>query len=610
LFKRLADWLESRTGYRGLVHEALEEPIPGGARWRYVFGSALTATFAIQLVTGLFLMTSYSPSSSTAWGSVFYITHQMSFGWFLRGIHHFGSQAMVILLVLHMVQVLVAGAYRAPREVNWWFGVLLMMVTLGLSLTGYLLPWDQKGFWATNVATEIAGGTPVVGPALQKVIIGGTEYGNQTLTRFYALHVFVLPMLLIVFVAAHIALFRKHGVTPPRNTRGVIGKFWPEQMFLDIVASAIVLGFLIGLVLYFHGADLDAPADPSGKYPARPEWYFLSLFQFLKKLPGKYETLGALGVPGGIMAVVMLLPLFDRVLPRRLAHFLACGFIFAVLGGAIYLTADAMREDLRDAKFKEDRVAADRARERALQLAVEEGIPSRGAAYLLTEDPLTNGRRVLQAQCLGCHYYEGKGRESIDERGATTMTVQVAPDLHNVTSRAWIRGLLDTPKSATYFGKVPGCDGMGNWKQTSKLKSAELDAVADFVASFAQISDDLTPDEWINDPKVSEHPGFKPFVQKSECVRCHVVGRPGLLTGEDKQDVEQDAPNLFAYGSKRWLARMINKPGAPDLYGFLEKHQQMPSFAGQLSANDLETVIRYLKNDYLGAPASATTRAE
>ena len=113
MFNRLADWLDTRTGYRALVHEALEEPIPGGARWRYVFGSALTSTFVIQLVTGLLLMLAYSPSSSTAWGSVFFINEKMAMGWFIRGIHHFGSQAMVILLAMHLIQVLLAGAYRA-----------------------------------------------------------------------------------------------------------------------------------------------------------------------------------------------------------------------------------------------------------------------------------------------------------------------------------------------------------------------------------------------------------------------------------------------------------------------------------------------------------------
>ena len=212
----LADWLDDRTGYRALVHEALDEPIPGGARWRYVFGSALSTTFLIQVVTGVLLMFSYSPSASTAWGSVFYISDQMTLGWFIRGIHHFGSQAMVVLLALHLIQVLWAGAYRRPREVNWWFGMALLFLTLGFSLTGYLLPWDQKGYWATKVATNITGGAPVLGPYLQKVVVGGPDYGNQTLTRFYGLHVGVLPALFVLCLAAHIALFRRHGLTPPR----------------------------------------------------------------------------------------------------------------------------------------------------------------------------------------------------------------------------------------------------------------------------------------------------------------------------------------------------------------------------------------------------------
>ena len=154
------NWLDSRTGYKHLVHEALEEPIPGGARWRYVFGSALTVDVPDPARDGPAADDVYSPSSSTAWGSVWYITYKMDGGWFIRGLHHFGSQAMVILLLLHMIQVVLAGAYRAPREVNWWFGLALMGVTLGFSLTGYLLPWDQKGYWATKVATKIASGAP------------------------------------------------------------------------------------------------------------------------------------------------------------------------------------------------------------------------------------------------------------------------------------------------------------------------------------------------------------------------------------------------------------------------------------------------------------------
>ena len=171
--KALLDWLDGRTGYRRLVRAALVEPIPGGAKWKYVWGSALTFAVAVQFVTGLALWASYSPNAQGAWESVFHIQHNVAGGWMLRGIHHYMAHATMILLVLHLMQIVVAGAYRAPREVNFWFGIALLHVVLGLSLTGYLLPWDQKGYWATKVATSIASITPLVGPALQEVLVGG-----------------------------------------------------------------------------------------------------------------------------------------------------------------------------------------------------------------------------------------------------------------------------------------------------------------------------------------------------------------------------------------------------------------------------------------------------
>src|SRR4051794_10893089 len=193
----------------------LIENIPGGARWRYVWGSCLAFVFGLQLITGLLLMTSYSPGASTAWSSAYYIQYEMDFGWLIRGLHHFGSQTMVVLLGVHMLQVVIAGAHLPPREVNWWLGLALLGLILGLSLTGYLLPWDQKGYYATQVATNIIGNLPLIGPFVQKVVIGGSEYGHQTLTHFFALHVGVLPPLVVLFVVLHLAAFRRHGVTHP-----------------------------------------------------------------------------------------------------------------------------------------------------------------------------------------------------------------------------------------------------------------------------------------------------------------------------------------------------------------------------------------------------------
>src|SRR6266508_3858895 len=169
--KGLLDWLDQRTGYRKLAREALYERVPGGARWRYVWGSTLVFTLSVQVISGLFLWMAYSPSSQTAWESVYYIQHEMTAGWLLRGIHHYTASIMNVLLVLHLMQVVIDGAYKAPREVNFWFGLAMLMLVLALSLTGYLLPWDQKGFWATKVTTNLAGITPIIGPFLQKLIV-------------------------------------------------------------------------------------------------------------------------------------------------------------------------------------------------------------------------------------------------------------------------------------------------------------------------------------------------------------------------------------------------------------------------------------------------------
>jgi ubiquinol-cytochrome c reductase cytochrome b subunit len=533
---------------------------------------------------------SYSPSSATAWASVFYISNELWCGWFIRGVHHFAAQAMVVLLVLHLLQVLWAGAYRRPRELNWWFGMALLFLTLGFSLSGYLLPWDQKGYWATKVATNIMAGTPVVGPYLQKIVVGGTDYGNQTVTRFYGLHVGVLPALLVLCLAAHVALFRRHGITaPPDAASRPTATFWPEQLFMDTVASAAVLGVIVVLVLAEGGANLDAPADPaSADYPARPEWYFLSLFQMLKLFPGSREVIGTIVIPTALLVVMLLLPFLDRVLPGKVAHFLACGFVFAVVGGGLFLTVQAMRDDSRDERFLEGRRLADAARQRALYLAgsPEAGIPPDGSAYILRRDPLTQGKNVLARRCLSCHVFESKGS------GA-----QTASDLNRFGSRDWVRGLLAQPGSPAYLGKVAKFDGMAEWKRSSKLSAKQLEDVADFVASFALIPDDTTPDDWLNSPGVSDHPGLAPF--QKECGTCHAV--EGLSEGGTR-----DAPKLFGWGSPRWIARMVRNPRSSDKYGFLDAkvENQMPAFGpDQITDSDLEAVVRYLKGDYVkGGP--------
>ena len=220
---------------------------------------------------------------------------------------------MVVVTTLHLLQVTLWGAYRKPRELNWWIGLVMMACLFGFALTGYLLPWDQKGYWATQVATSLIGATPLVGPWLRSVVQGGPEYGNLTLTHFYALHVIVLPAALVALVVAHVALFRKHGVTPRWNAdESVSEPFWPGQLVRDLGAMAVVLALMFVMAARRHGVELEAPADPSSSYDARPEWYFYPLFQLLKFFPGRWELVGAMGAPLVAAGVLFALPLLDR----------------------------------------------------------------------------------------------------------------------------------------------------------------------------------------------------------------------------------------------------------------------------------------------------------
>ena len=227
----LYGWLDNRTGCQKLLHEALYENVPGGSRWRYVWGSTLSFTFMVQVITGIFLWMAYSPSSQTAWESVNYIEHEMWGGWLLRGIHHFTAQAMTVLLVLHLLQVVIDGAYKAPREINFFFGMVLLLLVLGLSLTGYLLPWDQLSFWAITVGTNIASYAPGFGEQVRTILLGGNEVGQNALLRFYALHIIVIPLILIGLISLHLWRVRKDGglaaqgipedrleITPPQES--------------------------------------------------------------------------------------------------------------------------------------------------------------------------------------------------------------------------------------------------------------------------------------------------------------------------------------------------------------------------------------------------------
>lgn len=652
---KLSDWLDHRTGYRKLMDAMLLEHIPGGAKWRYVWGSTLAFVFMIQLVTGVLLMTAYSPGDSTAWGSVYFIQYEMDFGWLIRGLHHFGSQTMVVLLGIHMLQVVIAGAQLPPREINWWLGLGLMGVVLGLSLTGYLLPWDQKGFFATQVATNILGSLPGIGTFLQKIVLGGSVYGNHTLTHFYSLHVAVLPPLLIVLLVAHIAIFRRHGITAPANAQGE-GVFWPDQAFRDLIICLVVFGVMLGLVvygghgnkidapaakageepgLYEHwakagkaglGANLDAPADPLTEgYPARPEWYFLFLFQLLKYFEGPHFLIGAVVIPNGVGVVLFLLPLFGYGRMRPFGHALGVLVVVSLLIAVGVLTVLAIADDsptpfplnlgggterAKDLHHKFDQAQAEA--HRAVQLA-SHGIPEEGGRYLLRADPQTKGARRFEVHCAVCHMYSAEPSRP-GFAGFNSPKVQYkAGDLAGFGTEKWIRGLLENPGDKKYFGNTK-LEGMKKWrakvdKAREKLKKneGEEEAKKKIAAENAEFD---TIAQWLASPEKAEGKGKELFMET--CASCHSF----------KGDGGKNAPDFTNYGTENWIRGMIMNPGHPSRYGknnemtafrnvegpgadlllqeFRELNDKNEAKANEIALSDIdrELIIRWLMQDY------------
>ena len=214
MWAKISDWLDERFQWRQVWEAIFLRKIPH-VNWFYTLGSATLFVAILQGVTGILLTMYYVPDPTRAYDSVTYITTQLPMGWFIRGLHHWGASAMVVLVVAHMLRVFFYGAYKYPREMTWVTGVLLFLIVIGFGFTGYLLPWDQKAYWATKVGTSVIGTVPVVGDYAMRIMRGGSDLGALTLTRFYTLHVLFLPLGTLIFLIAHFVMIRKQGISTP-----------------------------------------------------------------------------------------------------------------------------------------------------------------------------------------------------------------------------------------------------------------------------------------------------------------------------------------------------------------------------------------------------------
>ena len=314
---RMGAFLAERLGWEKHLKPFLEKPLTGDLNWSFTLGGVCALLFGVQAVTGMILAMYYNPSPEHAYQSIDYIMREVSGGRILRGIHHWGAGAMVILVFVHMVMNFFQGAYKPPREMTWIAGVGLLLLTLAFGFTGYLLPWDQKAYWATVVGTNVASDVPLVGKLLVRLLRGGEEVSGLTLTRFYALHMLVLSALTAILVMIHVYLVRLHDIAgqwnPEHPGKKKTIRFFPEHVFKTAMAFGVVFCVILLMALFVDPPMEERALTPDPAYLPRPEWYYMWLFKLLTYFSGSAEVIGSLVIPAGAMLLLLILPFLSRV---------------------------------------------------------------------------------------------------------------------------------------------------------------------------------------------------------------------------------------------------------------------------------------------------------
>ena len=311
---RIWRWMNERWPLDALIRLNLEEEMVGGTSYAYVFGSCVLVVFGLQVITGIWQLLYFVPTIDGGYDSLNYLRTEVPFGWLIHGLHYWGASAMVILIGLHISQVYLWGAYKNPRQLTWLLGVGQLILTLALGFTGPVLPWDERGYWEAEVGTSMAGTVPLLGSLLRNLLRGGSSLGQITLSRFFSLHVAILPGLFIAFIGLHLIAFRQFGVSGPWDEakQKRTGSFWPDQVFKDAVIITAIFVVLVGLSCFWR-APFPGPVDVMETfYVPKPEWYFLFLYQTLKAFPGRLEPVGTIGIPLFLVLLFLLLPFIDR----------------------------------------------------------------------------------------------------------------------------------------------------------------------------------------------------------------------------------------------------------------------------------------------------------
>ena len=530
-------WVDNRTGIHSAVRQFLYEEIPASSGWHQIFGSVAMFLFLVQAFTGALLAFNYAPTPGDAYNSLRYILTELTAGRLMRGLHHWGASMMIVVVVLHMVQVFLYGAYKKPREATWMVGVVLLLLTLAYGLTGYLLPWDNRAYWGTVVTTQIAGQAPVLGPYLSRLLGGESEIGVVTFARFYGLHVLLLPPATVFLMVLHIFLVRKHGVAPlPGDESQPKKKFYPQQVFKDTLAIFIAFAILFIMAVAVR-VPLEQLADPTDtSYIPRPEWYFLFLFQSLKLFSGPLEVVGSVVLPGLAVLLLILVPFIDRgkmVKVTRRTVAIAVVLLAAIGWGG--LTAAAVRSTPKETLAASVDFSGPTD---WMQLSPEEMV---GIAYFRKEN------------CVSCH--------SMGDQGTA-----VGPDLTKTSihkDAAWM---------IQHF-KRPSAMRPGTSMPPIQLTDAQLNSLAAFLLKLNEK----------NATALDNAPDFAVqgalLYQTNRCGACHLVNGGGMRIGPTLN-------GLSKRQSRGWVEEHFADP-AKMVPGSI-----MPPY--KLAPKDLENLTSYL----------------
>lgn len=556
-------WLEARVGFAAGLREVLATPLPGKAHLGRVSAAVVAAAFALQALTGVGLASYYAPGTTSAWASVAHVEDAVLLGSFLRGLHVYGASLIVVLLLLYLMQ-------RALRldfggRLGWWLALTFVPLISAFSLTGYLLPWDQRGYWSTQVATSLAGATPLVGPAAQRVVQGGSELGQLTLTRAYAAHTVLLPLLFGALLLVYLRVWRREtSLGDGKGSAAVEPRegYWPRFATRDAVAFLIGVAVIAGLA-WFVGGHLEAPADPEVEFDPRPEWYFMALRQLLEYAP---EPFGSHVLPGVVFLLWAGLPwIAER--RRGLARGVAVVSFLLWLG----LLGRGFQLDATSSRYaKSQVVAAERAE--LSRLLAREGVPPEGASEMVRRYPPLRGEQLFRQECIRCHSLEGLPRGG--------------PHLQGYLSVDWLAQVIKEPRHPSLFGQTK----IDDMDPLSPEGLPYLIPIATFVRSLDPSVTDL-------DPEVVAA-GRKAYF-KEGCQSCHAL----------KPKVEELGPNLYQYGSPTWLREFLENPGADHLYCDVN---EMPRY-DELPSEDLDALVVYLRtldgDAYEKAPKGAKAAA-